>query len=79
MNWGIKVLQTSALPLGYVASSRFIVKWPQVMRPPDDIELAIRIRLELTTSSVTGWHSNQLNYRTVLVGVTGLEPVTPCL
>ena len=36
--------------------------------------------LEPTTSSVTGWHSNQLNYRTIyLVDPTGLEPVTPCL
>ena len=46
------------------------------------------MRLELTTSSVTGWRSNQLNYRTEyaakyavikVVGVTGLEPVTLCL
>ena len=38
--------------------------------------------LEPSTSSVTGWHSNQLNYQAALfflVGVTGLEPVTPCL
>ena len=41
--------------------------------------LATRMRLELTTSSVTGWRSNQLNYRAKLVGVTGLEPVTLCL
>ena len=41
--------------------------------------MAIRRGLEPLTSSVTGWHSNQLNYRTVLVGATGLEPVTPCL
>ena len=49
--------------------------------------MATRMRLELTTSSVTGWRSNQLNYRAItlyfhkvyLVGVTGLEPVTSCL
>ena len=29
--------------------------------------VATRIRLELTTSSVTGWRSNQLNYRARLV------------
>ena len=35
--------------------------------------------LEPSTSSVTGWHSNQLNYSAKLVGTTGLEPVTLCL
>ena len=34
--------------------------------------------LEPSTSSVTGWHSNQLNYRT-MVDVIGLEPMTLCL
>ena len=28
-------------------------------------QVASRIRLELTTSSVTGWRSNQLNYRAI--------------
>ena len=38
----------------------------QGLRPLDDthrMKLATRTRLELVTSSVTGWHSNQLNYR----------------
>ena len=85
MNRGIKVLQTSALPLGYVAATVIchinyvVIDHRAHSCALQSIILAIRIRLELTTSSVTGWHSNQLNYLAILVGVTGLEPVTPCL
>ena len=45
--------------------------------------LAERTGLEPATSGVTGRHSNQLNYRSstvgycyIVVGGTGLEPVT---
>ena len=46
--------------------------------------MATRKGLEPSTSGVTGRRSNQLNYRAtfgdlLLVGTTGLEPVTPCL
>ena len=95
--------ESVALPLGDTPMSfhiKLIVGWVVGFEPthigattrglnhlPTPTILATKIRLELTTSSVTGWHSNQLNYLATmqshisksLVGVTGLEPVTPCL
>ena len=36
--------------------------------------------LEPSTSSVTGWRANRLHHRArLMVGTTGLEPVTSCL
>ena len=81
MNRGMKVLQTSALPLGYVAASVMIFCFdrPQSALLRSAVVLAIRIRLELTTSSVTGWHSNQLNYRTVFGGSYRARTCDPLL
>ena len=82
MNRGIKVLQTSALPLGYVAISGqyfVVIDHRAHSCALQSIILAIRIRLELTTSSVTGWHSNQLNYRTVFGGSYRARTCDPLL
>ena len=90
-NWGIEVLQTSALPLGYVTSYE-IVKISGKMERKTRLELATptlarwcstnwaisascwhkrkmatRRGLEPLTSAVTGRHSNQLNYRAVIL------------
>jgi hypothetical protein len=45
----------------------------------EKVEVAGPTRLELATSGVTGQRSNRLNYDpavTILVGGTGIEPVT---
>ena len=42
--------------------------------------MATRRGLEPLTSAVTGRHSNQLNYRAIImVGANGIEPLTFCL
>ena len=84
---GIKVLQTFALPLGYSAdwsglrgSNSLPPPW-QGGALPDELNphMATWKRFELSTSAVTGQRSNQLNYQAIVVGTTGLEPVTLCL
>ncbi len=42
-------------------------------------EVAERTGLEPATPCVTGRYSNQLNYRSVMVGEEGFEPPTLCL
>ena len=39
-------------------------------------KMAVRTGLEPATSCVTGRHSNQLNYRTIMIAGTGFEPAT---
>ncbi len=41
--------------------------------------MAERTGLEPATTGVTGRYSNQLNYRSKMVGATGVEPVTLAL
>ena len=40
--------------------------------------MATQIRLELTTSSVTGWRSNQLNYQAVFLVYGGSYRARTC-
>ena len=60
----IKELQSTALPLGYVAMKNQIMGWIK--------------RFELSVSRATIWRFNQLSYtHHILVEVKGLEPPAP--
>ena len=52
--------------------------WKAVVLPLNYTRMAVWTGLEPATSCVTGRHSNQLNYQTVME-VNGIEPLTPCL
>ena len=52
--------------------------WKAVVLPLNYTRMAVWTGLEPATSCVTGRHSNQLNYQTVME-VNGIEPLTLCL
>ena len=80
LNWGVRVLQTLALPLGYGALSKSFDQGGN----PSYKKMERETRFELATfalarrRSTTEPFPHQI-YKTKLVGTTGLEPVTPCL
>ena len=87
LNWGIRVLQTRALPLGYVAnwsgrrgSNSLPPPW-QGGALPDELhpQMATPNGLEPSTSSVTGWRANRLHHRAVFGGNNRARTCDPLL
>ncbi len=60
---GVELLQSSALPLGYVAVWITGARFAPVIFCMEQVTRATRKGLEPSTSGVTGRRSNQLNYR----------------
>ena len=54
------------------------IKKPQALSLGSS-NMAQRTGLEPATPGVTGRYSNQLNYRCIVVGGNGIEPLTLCL
>ena len=50
--------------------------WKAVVLPLNYTRMAVWTGLEPATSAVTGRHSNQLNYQTIMVAGEGFEPTT---
>ena len=79
-NQGIQIGCPDLLWSGLRGSNSLPPPW-QGGALPDELNphMATWKRFELSTSAVTGQRSNQLNYQAIVVGTTGLEPVTLCL
>ena len=77
LNWRHADFQSAALPTElqrHIEQNFFCPTAPKMLK------LATRNGLEPSTSSVTGWRANRLHHRArLVVGTTGLEPVTSCL
>ena len=61
-------LHFTKLPAYLFSFVNYSIIYALQMQSIYDIKLATKTRLELVTSSVTGWHSNQLNYLAISGG-----------